>query len=128
MSSRQLFHDIQLDQCLGSSSFKFDEGALFDSSNFLDVDWLSSSGNSCVEETYDRSSIIGSPSRGMSSNSMTNELKAETNISAPNSGASLKKVQTPGEISVDAKVSKGIHRQYSEKFIRWVNEGDLLFH
>ncbi|XP_049397837.1 phosphoinositide phosphatase SAC2-like isoform X2 [Solanum stenotomum] len=128
MSSRQLFHDIQLDQCLGSSSFKFDEGALFDSSNFLDVDWLSSSGNSCEEETYDRSSIIGSPSRGMSSNSMTNELKAETNVSAPNSGASLKKVQTPREISVDAKVSKEIHRQYSEKFIRWVNEGDLLFH
>ncbi|KAH0707619.1 hypothetical protein KY290_010215 [Solanum tuberosum] len=128
MSSRQLFHDIQLDQCLGSSSFKFDEGALFDSSNFLDVDWLSSSGNSCEEETYDRSSIIGSPSRGMSSDSMTNELKAETNVSAPNSGASLKKVQTPGEISVDAKVSKEIHRQYSEKFIRWVNEGDVLFH
>ncbi|XP_006362092.1 phosphoinositide phosphatase SAC2-like isoform X2 [Solanum tuberosum] len=128
MSSRQLFHDIQLDQCLGSSSFKFDEGALFDSSNFLDVDWLSSSGNSCEEETYDRSSIIGSPSRGMSSNSMTNELKAETNVSAPNSGASLKKVQTPGDISVDAKVSKEIHRQYSEKFIRWVNEGDVLFH
>ncbi|KAK4726459.1 hypothetical protein R3W88_031376 [Solanum pinnatisectum] len=128
MSSRQLFHDIQLDQCLGSSSFKFDDGALFDSSNFLDVDWLSSSGNSCEEETYDRSSIIGSPSRGMSSDSMTNELKAETNVSAPNSGASLKKVQTPGEIGIDAKVSKEIHRQYSEKFIRWVNEGDVLFH
>lgn len=54
LSSRQLFHDIQLDQCLRSSSFKFEEGALFDSSNFLDVDWLSSSGNSCEEETYDR--------------------------------------------------------------------------
>lgn len=45
---------MQLDQCLGSSSFQFHEGALFDSSNFVDVDWLSSSGNSCEEETYDR--------------------------------------------------------------------------
>ncbi|XP_015061610.1 phosphoinositide phosphatase SAC2-like isoform X1 [Solanum pennellii] len=121
LSSRQLFHDIQLDQCLRSSSFKFEEGALFDSSNFLDVDWLSSSGNSCEEETYDRSSIIGSPSRGMSSDSMT------TNVSAPDSGTSLKKVQTPGEISVDAKVSKQMHRQYSEKFVRWVTEEDGFF-
>ncbi|XP_010314333.1 phosphoinositide phosphatase SAC2 isoform X3 [Solanum lycopersicum] len=121
LSSRQLFHDIQLDQCLRSSSFKFEEGALFDSSNFLDVDWLSSSGNSCEEETYDRSSIIGSPSRGMSSDSMT------TNVSVPDSGTSLKKVQTPGEISVDAKVSKQMHRQYSEKFVRWVTEEDGFF-
>lgn len=94
---------------------------MFDSSNFLDVDWLSSSGNSCEEETYDRSSIIGSPSRGMSSDSMT------TNVSVPDSGTSLKKVQTPGEISVDAKVSKQMHRQYSEKFVRWVTEEDGFF-
>ncbi|XP_055801844.1 phosphoinositide phosphatase SAC2-like isoform X2 [Solanum dulcamara] len=127
ISSRQLFHDMQLDQCLGSSSFQFHEGALFDSSNFLDVDWLSSSGNSCEEETYDRSSIIGSPSRGLSSDSVTNELKEETHISAPDSGASLKKEQTTGDIRVDAKESKEIPRQFSEKFVRWVNDGDLLF-
>ncbi|KAK4373821.1 hypothetical protein RND71_004498 [Anisodus tanguticus] len=126
MSGRHLFHEMQLEQCVGSGSIKFHEGALFDSSNFLDVDWLSSSGNSCEEETYDRSSILGSPSRGLSSDSVTNELKPETNLSAYDSRASLKE-QTTGDISVDAKASKETHRQFSEKFVHWVNDGDMLF-
>ncbi|KAK4354539.1 hypothetical protein RND71_026733 [Anisodus tanguticus] len=127
MSGRHLFHDMVLEQCVGGGSIKFHEGALFDSSNFLDVDWLSSSGNSCEEETYDRSSILGSPFRGLSSDSVTNELKAETNLTAYDSRASLKKEQTTGDIRVDAKESKETHRQFSEKFVRWVNDGDMLF-
>ncbi|CAN4115571.1 unnamed protein product [Withania somnifera] len=126
MSSRQLFHDMQMEQCLRSDSFKFHEGFLFDSSNFLDVDWLSS-GNSCEEDTYDRSSIIGSPSCGLSSDGVTDELKAETNLSACDSRASLKKEQTTVDVTVDAKESKETHQQLSEKFVRWVNNGDMFF-
>ncbi|XP_060172955.1 phosphoinositide phosphatase SAC2-like [Lycium barbarum] len=127
MSGRHLFHDMQLEQCVGSGSMKFHEGALFDSSNFLDVDWLSSSGISCEEETYDRSSILGSPSRGLSSDTVTNELEAQTDLSAYNPGASLKEEQTTGEINVNAKESKETHRQFSEKFVHWVSDGDMLF-
>ncbi|MCD7455894.1 hypothetical protein HAX54_030045 [Datura stramonium] len=127
MSGRQLFHDMQLEQCLGSGSINFHEGPLFDSSNFLDVDWLSSSGHSCEEEKYDRSSIIGSPCRGLSSATVTNELNAETSLTAHDSGASLKKEQTTEDIRVDATKSQDTHRQFSEKFVRWVNDGDTLF-
>ncbi|KAF3651536.1 Phosphoinositide phosphatase SAC2 [Capsicum annuum] len=127
LSSKQFFNDMQLEQALGSDCFKFQEGALFDSSNFLDVDWLSSSGNSGAEETYDRSSIMASPSRDLSSDSVTNELKAETDLSASDSVPGLKKEQTSRNIVVDAKEKKKTHRQYSEKFVRWVNEGDVLF-
>lgn len=55
MSSRQLFTDMQQDQRLESDRFCFMEyGDAFNCSNFLDLDWLSSSGNSCEEETYER--------------------------------------------------------------------------
>ncbi|XP_019229877.1 PREDICTED: phosphoinositide phosphatase SAC2-like isoform X2 [Nicotiana attenuata] len=128
MSGGQCFHDMQLEQCLGSGSVKFHECAdLFDTSNFLDVDWLSSSGNSCEEEIYERSSIISSPSRGLSADSVSNELKAETNFSAYDSGASLKTEQTTEDINFDAKQSRETHRQFSEKFVHWVNDGHMLF-
>lgn len=55
MSRKQLFLDMQREQCLGNESIYFVErGESFDCSNFLDVDMLSSSGNSCEEETYER--------------------------------------------------------------------------
>ncbi|KAK6118742.1 hypothetical protein DH2020_047547 [Rehmannia glutinosa] len=49
------------------SVYFVERGDSFNCSNFLDVDWLSSSGNSCEEETYERSLLIGSPSAGLSS-------------------------------------------------------------
>lgn len=55
MSRRQLFPDTQQEQYLENDSIYFVErGDSFNCSNFLDVDWLSSSGNSCEEETYER--------------------------------------------------------------------------
>lgn len=47
MSGRELFTETQGEQSTlerGDSNF----------SNFVDVEWLSSSGNSCEEETYER--------------------------------------------------------------------------
>lgn len=55
MPQRMLFSDMQLDQCLDSDHICFREnGNVCNCSNFLDVEWLSSSGNSCEEETYER--------------------------------------------------------------------------
>jgi phosphatidylinositol 3,5-bisphosphate 5-phosphatase len=44
------------------------------SSNFLDLDWLSSSGNSCEDDFCDRSSIINSTP---GTNSMDNVIVTE---------------------------------------------------
>lgn len=52
MSSQKPF---QIQQDIESDGICFHErGESFNCSNFLDVEWLSSSGNSCEEETYER--------------------------------------------------------------------------
>ncbi|KAK1280159.1 Phosphoinositide phosphatase SAC2 [Acorus gramineus] len=57
VARRQLFADMQRDRCCESEHICFNENGSedgFNCSNFLDLDWLSSSGNSCEEEIYDR--------------------------------------------------------------------------
>lgn len=49
MPRRELFIDAQRDGCEYD-----DNGDAFDCSNFVDLDWLSSSANSCEEELFDR--------------------------------------------------------------------------
>ncbi|QCE02346.1 phosphoinositide phosphatase SAC2-like isoform X2 [Vigna unguiculata] len=94
----------------------YDEhGDACDCSNFLDVDWLSSSGNSCEEELLERSTSI-------SSENIANEL-VTTETSASESGSSLKGRQSGEELK---EVNKE-DRKYSERFERWVNEGDMHF-
>lgn len=53
MACRQLFVDTQRDRFLESDRIYYTENGAGDS-NFLDLDWLSSSGNSCEDETYER--------------------------------------------------------------------------
>lgn len=48
MPRRELFVDEQREEC------DYDNGDAFDCSNFVDLDWLSSSANSCEEELFDR--------------------------------------------------------------------------
>lgn len=57
MPRRQLFVDMQRDRCLEDHSYNNEHGDLYNCSNFVDLDWLSSSGNSCEEEPYDRYSF-----------------------------------------------------------------------
>ena len=55
MAQRQLFTDVLEDDCLENDYICHDEhGDACNCSNFLDVDWLSSSGNSIEEEIYER--------------------------------------------------------------------------
>lgn len=53
MTCRQLFVDAQRDRCPENDRILYNGNGAGDS-NFLDLDWLSSSGNSCEEETYER--------------------------------------------------------------------------
>ncbi|CAA2969418.1 phosphoinositide phosphatase SAC2-like isoform X1 [Olea europaea subsp. europaea] len=118
MSRRQLFPDMQPEQCFETDSICFRErGDSFHCSNFLDVDWLSSSGNSCEEETYERSMIIGSSSAGLSSD----ELKLATSSSAYGSGSSLKVVGDAAACRSDT--SSG----FSERFQQWVTDENVFF-
>ncbi|KAG5036737.1 phosphoinositide phosphatase SAC2-like isoform X2 [Glycine soja] len=90
----------------------YDEhGDACDCSNFLDVDWLSSSGNSCEEELLERSTSI-------SSENIANEL-ITTETSASESGSSIKGRQSGEELNKDSK--------YSESFERWITQGEMLF-
>lgn len=59
MPRRQLFVDMQRDRSLEDPSYNNEQGDLYNCSNFVDLDWLSSSGNSCEEEPYDRYSFNG---------------------------------------------------------------------
>ncbi|GFY97206.1 phosphoinositide phosphatase family protein [Actinidia rufa] len=90
MSSSQLFPDMQLDQCLESNLICFDKHRdSFNFSNFFYVDWLSSSGNSFEEETYERG-LISSPIASISSDSVVTGLKTESGASASESVSSMK--------------------------------------
>ncbi|XP_017983385.1 PREDICTED: phosphoinositide phosphatase SAC3 isoform X1 [Theobroma cacao] len=58
MPRRQLFGDMQRDHCLETDHiFFYEHGDAFNCSNFVDLDWLSSSGNSCEDEPFESSAI-----------------------------------------------------------------------
>ncbi|MFS7981108.1 putative SAC domain, polyphosphoinositide phosphatase Fig4 [Helianthus anomalus] len=85
----------------------------FNCSNFLDVDWLSSSGNSCEDETYERSTLVGSPMGGQSSDNVVNEMCTFASDS---------------EICTNVKESRSpIVGGFSDRFAEWVTNGDIMF-
>ncbi|XP_076885758.1 phosphoinositide phosphatase SAC2-like [Bidens hawaiensis] len=85
----------------------------FNCSNFLDVDWLSSSGNSCEDETYERSTLVGSPMGGQSSDSVVNEMCTFASDS---------------EICTNVKDARNqIVGGFSDRFADWVTNGDIMF-
>ncbi|OAY66692.1 Phosphoinositide phosphatase SAC2 [Ananas comosus] len=61
-------------------------------SNFLDLDWLSSSGNSCEEEINERSSLINSPVLTRSTENVINVVGAGTAGTLTGEGSSMKVV------------------------------------
>ncbi|KAJ6427171.1 hypothetical protein OIU84_022723 [Salix udensis] len=95
MSRRKIFKDEEY-QYFESDHICYDEhGDACSCTNFLDMDRLSSSGNSC-EDLCDRSSA------GLSTENLANDLKTETSKSATGSGSSLKgRSQTGTDLSSD---------------------------
>lgn len=75
MCARQLFTDMPDAEYLrGECSCYNEHGDEFDCSDILALDWVSSSGNSCEEETYDRSSLVSSTASGSAVGSNMNEI------------------------------------------------------
>ncbi|XP_075664566.1 phosphoinositide phosphatase SAC2-like isoform X1 [Castanea sativa] len=118
MSRRQLFRDMLEDQCSESNHICYDDhGDACTCSNYLDVDRLSSSGNSCEEETYERSMT------SLSSENFADGLKIDTTTSASESRSSMKEREQSGMEIMNDDVSAG----FSENFADWVTHGEILF-
>ncbi|XP_042048111.1 phosphoinositide phosphatase SAC2-like [Salvia splendens] len=124
MSRKQLFLDAQQEQVLENESTYFvDRRDLINCSNFLDVDCLSSSGNSCEEETYERSLLIASPNVVMSSG----EIKMAS-TPCHESGSSLKgKELVSGNLGCGSASSSVDLTGFSDSFVHWVINGNVLF-
>ncbi|KAI4325377.1 hypothetical protein MLD38_030783 [Melastoma candidum] len=81
-----------------------ERGDGINSSNFLDIDWLSSGGSSFIDDNH-----------GRSSSSMSSVLLDNN---------SNNKAQRENDALVGCKSSMD---EFSEDFIRWVTEGEVLF-
>ncbi|XP_028763274.1 phosphoinositide phosphatase SAC2 isoform X2 [Neltuma alba] len=111
---RQIYKRILEEWCDENGHICYDEhGDACDWSNFLDLDGLSSSGNSCEEELLERSTSI-------SSENIVNELRTETTASASESGSSMKEMKQSGE-----ELKEGA--EYPESFANWIKNGEMLF-
>ncbi|KAK6264332.1 hypothetical protein QUC31_012468 [Theobroma cacao] len=116
MSCRQLFGDVEKDHFLESNRICYDEnGDECNCTNF-DMDWLSSSGNSCDDDIYDRSTT------GLSSENIGAELKIDMTTSPSESGSSIK----GGDRTASDLTCDGILDEFSESFVNWVTHGDML--
>ncbi|KAI4329045.1 hypothetical protein L6164_021351 [Bauhinia variegata] len=111
---RRMYRGTQEDQRSENDHICYDEhGDTCDCSNFVDVDWLSSSANSCEEELLERAT-------SMSSENIVNELKTETTTSASDSGYSMKgRRQSASEFTKDA--------EFTDRFTLWVTHGEMLY-
>uniref|UniRef100_A0A7N0RGD1 SAC domain-containing protein n=1 Tax=Kalanchoe fedtschenkoi TaxID=63787 RepID=A0A7N0RGD1_KALFE len=130
MSRRQLFPDLQ-EQNVEISNFCVNERReSVDFSNFLDVEWLSSSGNSCEEEAYERSTLINTTALATSSNNVLSGLKSESTAGSSEAGSGLKigGEHFQAEIALSSPLPGDTPSEFSDNFVRWVTYGDSLFH
>uniref|UniRef100_A0A7C8ZLH7 Uncharacterized protein n=3 Tax=Opuntia streptacantha TaxID=393608 RepID=A0A7C8ZLH7_OPUST len=103
--SRQLFTDMPVAECVRSECSCYNEhGDEFNCSDILDLDSISSSGNSCEEEVYDKSSLINSPSGGSLYGSAVNDLMMEGR----------------------AQAAAAIPAEFPNSFVHWVEYGATL--
>lgn len=131
MPRRQLFGELQRYRCLESDHIYYSErGDSYNFSNFVDLDWLSSSGNSCEEEPFERSSILtNSPIEGQSSENVVNGIMGDSTPSTSEYGSGLKgKEQTGPNLSFNNGESSNVLEEYPDSFVNWVNYGETLCH
>ncbi|MBA0807630.1 hypothetical protein Gohar_023424 [Gossypium harknessii] len=113
--SRQLFGDME-DQFLEIDGICYDEnGDECNCTNF-DLDWPSSSVNSCDDDIFDRSTT------GLSSENIGAELKIDMTTSPSESGSSMK----GGDRTASELTCGRILDEFSESFVNWVTHGDML--
>ncbi|KAJ4708709.1 Phosphoinositide phosphatase family protein [Melia azedarach] len=133
MPRRQLFGDVQRDRYLDNDHIYFSEhGDPSSCSNFVDLDWLSSSGNSCEEEPYERSSVLtNSPIAGLSMENVVNGVMGEATPSTSEYGYGMKGREQTGtgtELSFGDGQDSKVLQEFSDSFVRWVNYGEALCH
>lgn len=123
MPARELFPDGESDRCL-----ECDSGDALDFSNFVDLDWLSSSANSC-DELFDRSALTSSPAAMVSSENIVSEPVAGTSTSTSEYGSSMKVMEMSGtKVSYNDHNNIDVTEDFSDSFARWVNSGETLCH
>lgn len=98
-----------------------ERGEPFNCSNFLDVEWLSSSGNSCEENTYERSTLIGTSCADLVS--YANDFRRERSSSYGSVSSIKGKDQTTVEVNLGDSSTPS---EFSETFIKWVTHGNML--
>ncbi|KAJ0799621.1 putative SAC domain, polyphosphoinositide phosphatase Fig4 [Helianthus annuus] len=91
----------------------------FDYSNFVDLDWLSSS---CDEDSLGRSSFK------YSSEKATNEIVEETTPSTSESSIKGSGSGSKLTTATDDDLEFDVHEEYSDSFLRWINNGEALCH
>nr|GME16647.1 phosphoinositide phosphatase SAC3-like isoform X1 [Ipomoea batatas] len=123
MPATELFAEMQSDRCLDQEN-----GDGYDCSNFVDLDWLSSSGNSYEEELLERSISTNSPTAGLSSDNIINEI-GETTPSTSEGESSVKgRGQVRAEEPYNDPHSCQVLEEFSDSFVRWVTYGEALCH
>ncbi|MBA0668846.1 hypothetical protein Goklo_001723 [Gossypium klotzschianum] len=130
MPQRQLFGQVQIDRSLGSDNICSEHGDGFSCSNFVDIDWLSSAGNSCDGEPFERSLVLTSSLvDGRSSENVVNGILGETTPSTCENGSSMKETQQKGtKLSFADMPNSNVPEQLSDSFVQWVNDGQMLCH
>ncbi|GFY98575.1 phosphoinositide phosphatase family protein [Actinidia rufa] len=119
---RQLFAEMRRDRCL-------DNDQRDTCSNFVDLEWLSSSGNSCDEELFERLMLTNSPTVGLSSENVINGITEMTAPSTSDYGSSMKgREHTGTDLSYDDSTEFEVLEEFSDSFVRWVTYGETLCH
>ncbi|XP_073278966.1 phosphoinositide phosphatase SAC2-like isoform X1 [Primulina huaijiensis] len=111
-----------------SKYIEHENGEAIDWSNFVDLDWLSSSTNSC-EELLDRSMLSASPTAVLSSDNVINEMARDTTSSASECGSSnWGRVHTGSDLRYSEARKTEVVEGFSDIFVHWVMNGETLYH
>ncbi|GKV09742.1 hypothetical protein SLEP1_g21198 [Rubroshorea leprosula] len=120
--ARKRFGDMENNYFFESDYICYDENGDECSCTSFDKDWLSSSGNSCEDDLYDR--YFDRSIAGLSSSENVADLKIEITTSPSESGSSIKggnrsasMYTTYSDINLD---------EFSDSFAHWVADGEML--
>ncbi|KAM0952467.1 putative SAC domain, polyphosphoinositide phosphatase Fig4 [Dioscorea sansibarensis] len=122
MPGKELFTDEEHGYVIDRS----DESS---SSNFLDLDWLSSSGNSCDEETCESNSLV----ENLSTENVIKKISPENLNDSPlpsklKSSIEESEVMRGSQLGYDAHRNPMITGEFSDSFVHWVIHGEALCH
>ncbi|KAK7411814.1 hypothetical protein VNO78_03255 [Psophocarpus tetragonolobus] len=129
MPRRQLFGDIQREHFLDSDHISCSgHGDSFSCSNFVDLDWLSSSGYSCEGEPFERLSITNSLIAGLSSENVINGVISgvDTPSTSDLDSSTKGRERTGSELLSYRDARSKVPEEYPDTFVQWVTYGQTL--